>query len=62
MGLKGKNVEYFSMALYACACCLFRYPADKKHQIEMVKYPGAGHLLEPPYNPHCKGCINPTFG
>ncbi|KAK6182152.1 hypothetical protein SNE40_009899 [Patella caerulea] len=29
-------------------------PDDKKHQIIIKKYPGAGHLIEPPYTPICK--------
>ncbi|KAK7477483.1 hypothetical protein BaRGS_00031307 [Batillaria attramentaria] len=37
------------------------YPEDKRHLIEVVHYPGAGHLLEPPYTPHCRYCYNPTF-
>lgn len=38
------------------------YPEDKRHLIETVNYPEAGHLLEPPYTPHCRYCINPAFG
>ncbi|KAK7104525.1 bile acid-CoA:amino acid N-acyltransferase-like isoform X2 [Littorina saxatilis] len=38
------------------------YPDDKRHLLEVMHYPGAGHLLEPPYSPHCRYCVNPTFG
>lgn len=39
-----------------------RYPPEKRHLVNVVRYPGAGHLLEPPYIPHCKACHNPSFG
>ncbi|XP_067681211.1 bile acid-CoA:amino acid N-acyltransferase-like [Haliotis asinina] len=29
-------------------------PEDKKYNIQSVFYPGAGHLLEPPYGPLCR--------
>ncbi|KAL5008828.1 hypothetical protein ScPMuIL_014409 [Solemya velum] len=33
-------------------------PADKKANMEMVTYPGAGHLIEPPYTPHYPSSYN----
>lgn len=30
---------------------LDRMPANKKTNMEIVKYPGAGHIIEPPYSP-----------
>ncbi|XP_070181675.1 acyl-coenzyme A thioesterase 1-like isoform X2 [Littorina saxatilis] len=36
------------------------YPQHKGHLIDVVMYPGAGHLLEPPYTPHCRYCYNPV--
>ena len=39
-----------------------RYPEDQRHLVEVVHYPGAGHLLEPPYTPQCRFCYNPFFG
>ena len=30
--------------------------------LESVVYPGAGHLLEPPYTNHCKHAFNRTIG
>ena len=27
------------------------YPSDRRHLIEFCMYPGAGHLIEPPYSP-----------
>lgn len=27
------------------------YPPDRKHLCELHKYPGGGHLIEPPYAP-----------
>ncbi|XP_070181668.1 acyl-coenzyme A thioesterase 1-like isoform X2 [Littorina saxatilis] len=38
------------------------YPEDRRHLIEVVHYLGAGHLLEPPYTPHCRTCFNTVFG
>ncbi|XP_025104456.1 bile acid-CoA:amino acid N-acyltransferase-like [Pomacea canaliculata] len=37
------------------------YPEDKQHKINVVVYPGAGHLLEPPYTPHCLYCFSPAL-
>ncbi|XP_046567120.1 acyl-coenzyme A amino acid N-acyltransferase 1-like isoform X2 [Haliotis rubra] len=31
-----------------------KVPQDKAHNIQTVFYPGAGHLLEPPYAPLCR--------
>ncbi|KAL8622875.1 hypothetical protein ACOMHN_026996 [Nucella lapillus] len=42
--------------------CHSMYPRDKRHLMEVVHYPGAGHLLEPPYTPHCRSCISPFSG
>ena len=38
------------------------YPEDRRHLMEVIHYPGAGHLLEPPYTPHCRFCYSPFFG
>ncbi|XP_070184455.1 acyl-coenzyme A thioesterase 2, mitochondrial-like [Littorina saxatilis] len=38
------------------------YPEERRHLIEVVHYPGAGHLLEPSYTPHCRFCFNPPSG
>ncbi|XP_076464422.1 bile acid-CoA:amino acid N-acyltransferase-like isoform X2 [Babylonia areolata] len=38
------------------------FPEDRRHLMEVVHYPGAGHLLEPPYTPHCRACVNPAYG
>ena len=27
------------------------YPENRRHLIELCVYPGAGHLIEPPYSP-----------
>ncbi|PVD25472.1 hypothetical protein C0Q70_13128 [Pomacea canaliculata] len=37
------------------------YPEDKQHKINVVVYPGTGHLLEPPYSPHCLYCFSPAL-
>ncbi|KAH9500457.1 Acyl-coenzyme A thioesterase 1 [Bulinus truncatus] len=37
-------------------------PESKKKDIEIVRYPGAGHLLDPPYIPVCRITVNPTIG
>ncbi|XP_061185735.1 acyl-coenzyme A amino acid N-acyltransferase 1-like [Saccostrea echinata] len=33
-------------------------PSDHQHRFELVKYPNAGHLIEPPYSPHCRVSFN----
>uniref|UniRef100_A0A668S5V7 Uncharacterized protein n=1 Tax=Oreochromis aureus TaxID=47969 RepID=A0A668S5V7_OREAU len=33
-----------------------------KENFETVFYPGAGHLLEPPYAPHCPSCLHAGVG
>ncbi|KAL8586299.1 hypothetical protein ACOMHN_058679 [Nucella lapillus] len=38
------------------------YPEGRRDLVEVVHYPGAGHLLEPPFTPHCRTCYNPFFG
>lgn len=30
------------------------YPVNRRHLVQIVKYPGAGHLIEPPYLPVCQ--------
>ena len=30
------------------------WPSEWKHNVQLIKYPGAGHLLEPPYMPHIR--------
>ncbi|XP_076442148.1 acyl-coenzyme A thioesterase 1-like isoform X2 [Babylonia areolata] len=42
--------------------CHAMFPDHKHHLMEVVHYPGAGHLLEPPYTPHCLSCVNPNAG
>ena len=37
-------------------------PEEKKKDIEIVQYPGAGHLLEPPYNALCTHLYVRCFG
>ncbi|XP_033752827.1 acyl-coenzyme A amino acid N-acyltransferase 1-like [Pecten maximus] len=34
------------------------FPANKRDNIELVKYKGAGHLIEPPFTPHCYASYN----
>ncbi|XP_067680427.1 bile acid-CoA:amino acid N-acyltransferase-like [Haliotis asinina] len=39
-----------------------KIPKDKRHVIQTVFYPGAGHLIEPPYTPLCRACyLNEQF-
>ena len=33
------------------------YPPDKRHLIELCLYPGAGHLIEPPYSPMARSTM-----
>ncbi|GFN86706.1 acyl-CoA amino acid n-acyltransferase 1 [Plakobranchus ocellatus] len=33
-------------------------PAQKQKDIQVVQYPGAGHLLDPPYTPLCRSSLN----
>lgn len=37
-------------------------PPEKKHKITLVEYPGAGHLLEPPYSPLCRASYVSLYG
>ncbi|KAL8622877.1 hypothetical protein ACOMHN_026998 [Nucella lapillus] len=37
------------------------YPQDNHHLLQVVHYPRAGHLLEPPYTPLCRVCYNTYF-
>ncbi|XP_046567760.1 bile acid-CoA:amino acid N-acyltransferase-like [Haliotis rubra] len=37
-------------------------PGDKKKNFRFVYYPGAGHLIEPPYSPLCKASYNKILG
>ncbi|XP_076441664.1 acyl-coenzyme A amino acid N-acyltransferase 1-like isoform X2 [Babylonia areolata] len=37
------------------------YPEDRRHLIEVIHYPHAGHLLETPYTPLSRACFNPYF-
>ncbi|XP_046567771.1 acyl-coenzyme A thioesterase 2, mitochondrial-like [Haliotis rubra] len=40
-----------------------KIPVDKRHTIQSVFYPGAGHLIEPPYTPLCRACyLDEQFG
>ena len=34
----------------------------KGEQIEVIIYPKAGHLLEPPHMPHCPSAFHKTYG
>ncbi|XP_021371263.1 acyl-coenzyme A amino acid N-acyltransferase 1-like [Mizuhopecten yessoensis] len=34
------------------------FPVNKRDDIELVKYKGAGHLIEPPFSPHCRASYN----
>ncbi|XP_062610810.1 acyl-coenzyme A amino acid N-acyltransferase 1-like isoform X1 [Saccostrea cucullata] len=29
-------------------------PTEHKHRFQVIAYPNTGHLLEPPYSPHCR--------
>ncbi|XP_035828114.1 acyl-coenzyme A amino acid N-acyltransferase 1 isoform X2 [Aplysia californica] len=49
------NPESYQVLYDAC-------PEEKKKDIEIVRYPGAGHLLEPPYNALCRASVNRVFG
>ncbi|GFR70430.1 acyl-coenzyme A thioesterase 1 [Elysia marginata] len=37
-------------------------PKWKQKDIQVVQYKGAGHLLEPPYNPLCRSSLNKGIG
>ncbi|RUS85526.1 hypothetical protein EGW08_006734 [Elysia chlorotica] len=41
---------------------LDKCPEWKQRDIQVVQYEGAGHLLEPPYNPLCRSSINKGIG
>lgn len=36
-------------------------PEDQKHRFQMINYPRAGHLIEPPYTPHCRYSFHKVF-
>ena len=38
------------------------FPKDKKDNFQIISYPGAGHLIEPPYAPLCRKSYNKHFG
>ncbi|KAL5008200.1 hypothetical protein ScPMuIL_013781 [Solemya velum] len=40
---------------------LDKMPSNKKSNMEILKYPGAGHLIEPPYMPLCRSSYNNTM-
>ncbi|KAL5008197.1 hypothetical protein ScPMuIL_013778 [Solemya velum] len=40
---------------------LDKMPTNKKSNMEILKYPGAGHLIEPPYMPLCRSSYNKTM-
>jgi hypothetical protein len=37
-------------------------PEEHKHRFQLIKYPKAGHLIEPPYSPHCRSSFHKVFG
>ncbi|XP_048738088.2 acyl-coenzyme A amino acid N-acyltransferase 2-like [Ostrea edulis] len=37
-------------------------PEEHKHRFQLIKYPKAGHLIEPPYSPHCRKSFHKVFG
>ena len=49
------DTESFSRIYEAC-------PDEKKKDIEIINYPGAGHLLEPPYTSLCRTSVNKGVG
>jgi len=36
--------------------------SGKEHMCSILRYPGAGHLIEPPYSPLCYSSFNPVTG
>ncbi|XP_021340970.1 bile acid-CoA:amino acid N-acyltransferase-like isoform X1 [Mizuhopecten yessoensis] len=38
------------------------FPAHKQNNIELVVYEGAGHLIEPPFSPHCRASYIKMLG
>lgn len=37
-------------------------PKEHRHRFHVIKYPGAGHLIEPPFAPHCVASFHKQFG
>lgn len=37
-------------------------PKEHKHRFHVIKYPGAGHLIEPPFAPHCVASFHKLMG
>ena len=38
------------------------FPAANRDNFEIVSYPKAGHLIEPPYSPLCRKAYNKAMG
>ncbi|XP_066282939.1 acyl-coenzyme A thioesterase 1-like isoform X1 [Branchiostoma lanceolatum] len=58
MGEDDKNWRSDKMAREAIA----RMEAHGKTNHQLLTYPGAGHLIEPPYLPHCRVSFHPAAG
>ena len=44
-------------------CKIVTSPSNGKiFLFQIVEYPGAGHLLEPPYSPFCEASYHPMAG
>ena len=37
------------------------FPKEKTHNFEVISYPKAGHLIEPPYTPLCDMSYHKSF-
>ncbi|KAL5008038.1 hypothetical protein ScPMuIL_013619 [Solemya velum] len=37
-------------------------PDNRKRQLDVVHYAGAGHLIEPPFSPYCRASYHHVFG
>lgn len=56
----GENDECVNSKLYA-ERCLAKLQHHGKNNGRMLAYPGAGHIIEPPYSPLCYASRNPGF-
>ncbi|XP_061165096.1 acyl-coenzyme A thioesterase 1-like [Saccostrea echinata] len=49
--LKYSTVEHFMELV----------PTEHKHRFQVIRYPETGHLIEPPYSPHCRHSYHKVF-
>ncbi|XP_063609359.1 acyl-coenzyme A thioesterase 1-like isoform X1 [Penaeus indicus] len=59
--LVGSDDQNIHSEFYAQLACQQLRSHNFQKWFEVCSYPGAGHLLEPPYSPHCSASFQHTF-